>query len=101
MKGFFAPYTKLSKELTIEEEIDNTVLEESGDMLKVCSICEQPLADSQMIACFAICEHSIHEECLFELIQSGDYNRANGNQRNGEEQVFCPCCVHSFNKTHQ
>lgn len=62
---------------------------------KTCSICELEFCETQMMACFAICEHIFHEQCLFELIESDEYQEERTLKEDAIQEkshVFCPLC---------
>ena len=73
----------------------------------LCLICGKPMEGKQVIACFAICEHAFHEDCLFELILGKQFankkSRAGGQvgrlevddeqkMKENYEKIFCPMC---------
>lgn len=66
--------------------------------IKTCDICKGDINDAQVVACFAICEHVFHEQCLFELIDNKEFRHSDDpeaakvkkNEKDG--LVFCPHC---------
>lgn len=56
-----------------------------------CYCCKQKVFNSQDVACFSICEHTIHEYCLMELIEINKYENGNLDKK-ARQVLFCPHC---------
>ena len=81
---------------------------------KICPVCGEKIFNRQDVACFALCEHYMHEYCLLELIHSsmfqqgdqGDHSHSrcgHGHHHHGhhhgakrftsDNPLLCPDCV--------
>jgi len=60
----------------------------SEEETTLCIVCQQPLSNTQMVACFNICEHQFHEPCLFELIDQKEYKTVEEEEEREGESDF-------------